>query len=177
MIKTNFLNCIYKKNSYLNIAVFFIFTLTTQAQTHQLSGKTQDSLQNPIPNTNIIATPLMEDVQITFAISSLKGEYKLNLKENTAYQIAITHLGYKKITDTINLSIDQVKDYTLQESTETLEEILIKSEMAVIVKEDTITYRTDHFKSNKLNGFQKNPKYNNKLSNIKPIFEASKITS
>ena len=131
---------------YNCLFLIFCITFSIQAQTHQLSGKTQDSLNNPIPNTNMIATPLVEDAGITFAISSLKGEYKLNLKENIAYQIAVTHLGYKKITDTINLSQDQVKNYTLYESTETLEEILIKSEMAVIVKEDTITYRTDQFK-------------------------------
>ncbi|WP_445159352.1 TonB-dependent receptor, partial [Mesohalobacter salilacus] len=101
----------------------------------------------PIPNTNIIATPLAEDANITFAISSLQGEYKLKLQHNMSYQIAITHLGFKKITDTIKLTQDRVKNYTLYESTETLEEILIKAEMAVIVKEDTITYRTDQFKT------------------------------
>ncbi|MGX1023885.1 hypothetical protein ACSSV5_001043 [Psychroflexus sp. MBR-150] len=135
------------KNSYLKIAVFLLFTYFANGQTHQLTGKTQDSLQNPIPNTNMIATPLAEDESITFAISSLKGEYKLKLQNNISYQIAITHLGYKKVTDTVKLTQDKVKNYTLYESTETLEEILIKSEMAVIVKEDTITYRTDQFKT------------------------------
>ncbi len=136
------------KNSYLIIAVFLLIPIFSFSQTHQLTGKTQDSLQNPIPNTNIIATPLtQEDVNITFAISSLEGEYKLKLENNIPYQIAITHLGYKKITDTLTLTADKVKNYTLQESTETLEEVLIKAEMAVIVKEDTITYRTDQFKT------------------------------
>ena len=133
--------------SYLIIAFFFSLSYTIQAQTHQLSGVIQDSLQKPIPNTNIIATPLVEDPQTVFSISSPKGEYKLNLKENLSYQIAITHLGYKKLTDTISIDADQVKNYTLYESKETLEEVLIKSEMAVIVKEDTITYRTDQFKT------------------------------
>jgi hypothetical protein len=90
------------------------------AQTHQLTGKTQDSLKNPIPNTNIIATPLAEDANITFAISSLNGEYNLKLKNNIPYNIAITHLGFSKITDTVTLTQDQTKNYTLKESTETL---------------------------------------------------------
>lgn len=63
---------------------------------------------------------MAEDVDITFAISSLDGEYKLKLQKNISYQIAITHLGYKKITDTIRLTKDRVKNYTLYESTETL---------------------------------------------------------
>ena len=146
MSRSNFIKV--KKNSYRIIAVFFLFPILAFSQNHQLSGKTQDSLQNPIPNTNIIATPLtQEDVNITFAISSLEGEYKLKVENNIPYQIAITHLGYKKITDTVILTKDKVKNYTLQESTESLEEVLIKAEMAVIVKEDTITYRTDQFKT------------------------------
>ncbi|RRO15212.1 carboxypeptidase regulatory-like domain-containing protein, partial [Flavobacteriaceae bacterium 14752] len=73
--------------------MLLILSFTIHAQTHQLTGKTQDSHQNPIPNTNIIATPLAEDANITFAISSLQGEYKLKLQDNASYQIAITHLG------------------------------------------------------------------------------------
>ncbi|NBC58090.1 MAG: hypothetical protein GVY05_07390 [Bacteroidetes bacterium] len=52
----------------------------------------------------------MEDAQITFAISSLEGKYKLKLENNLSYQIAITHLGFKKITDTIGLSQDRIKN-------------------------------------------------------------------
>jgi hypothetical protein len=115
------LNLTIIKNSYFKLAVFFLCPLFCLAQqTHQLTGKTQDSLKKLIPNTNIIATPMAEDVDITFAISSLDGEYKLKLQKNISYQIAITHLGYKKITDTIRLTKDRVKNYTLYESTETL---------------------------------------------------------
>jgi hypothetical protein len=137
-----------KINSYIVLAVFFLFPILSFSQTHQLTGTTKDSLQNPVPNTNIIATPLtQEDVNITFAISSLEGEYKLKLENNVTYQIAITHLGYKKITDTITLTSDKVKNYTLQESTETLEEVFIKTEMAVIVKEDTFIFTTEKFQT------------------------------
>jgi alpha-tubulin suppressor-like RCC1 family protein len=78
-------------------------------------------------------------------------------------------LEYQKITDTITLTSDKVKNYTLQESTETLEEVLIKAEMAVIVKENTITYRTDQFKTReKCRGeqTQKNTPQPHKLLNI-----------
>ena len=80
-------------NSYLNIAVFFLCPILAFSQTYQLSGKIQDSLQKPVPNTNIIATPLTaEDAQITFVISSLEGKYKLKLEKNISYQIAIIYL-------------------------------------------------------------------------------------
>jgi hypothetical protein len=118
------------------------------SQSIQFDGFITDSLQNPLANTNVIATPLQEtNAQIKFSISSSKGEYRLKLEENQPYLIEVTHLGFKKITDTLQLSEDMSKNYTMQESTESLEEILIKQEMAVIVKEDTIKYRTEQFKT------------------------------
>lgn len=56
-------------------------------------------------------------------------------------------MGFSKVTDTVKFTTNSQKDYFLQKSTESLEEVIIKQEMAVIVKEDTITYRTDQFKT------------------------------
>ena len=50
------------------------------AQSIQLDGFITDSLQNPLVNTNKIATPLQEsNGQIKFSISSSKGENRLKL--------------------------------------------------------------------------------------------------
>lgn len=117
------------------------------AQEAQLSGKVQDSLQNPLVYVNIIATPLSENQEITFAISNGDGAYELQLTKDVAYQLAITHLGFSKRIDTLQISTDTSKNFTLYESTQTLEEVLVEAEMAMIVKEDTITYRVDNFRT------------------------------
>ncbi|WP_019039567.1 outer membrane beta-barrel protein [Psychroflexus tropicus] len=133
---------------FLSFLILILFINVTSAQSIQLDGFITDSLDNPLANTNVIATPLQEtNAQIKFSISSSKGEYRLKLEEKQPYLIEITHLGFKKITDTVQLSEDMSRDFVMQESTESLEEILIQQEMAVIVKEDTITYRTDQFKT------------------------------
>jgi len=88
------------KNYLLRYTFLLFISYNISAQVNSFNGKILDSLQNPIPNTNIIATPLVENADITFAISSLDGEYKLKLQHNLSYQIAITHLGYKKINNT-----------------------------------------------------------------------------
>ncbi|MFN2261162.1 MAG: carboxypeptidase-like regulatory domain-containing protein [Psychroflexus sp.] len=133
------------------IILIILFSLTgfssLNAQQISLIGKVIDSARNPISNTNIIATPLDTDDETLFSISDQKGRYRLKLSENSKYLVEITHLGFKKISDTIQISEDKTQNFTLQESTESLEEVLIRQEMAVIVKEDTITYRTDQFKT------------------------------
>lgn len=140
------------KKTNVSIVLMIILLATTglsslHAQEVELSGVIRDSLQNPLVYVNIIATPISQDQQLTFSISNKNGDYKLKLAKNTAYQIAITHLGYSKHTDTVQISDDTSKNFTLYESTQTLEEVLVKAEMAMIVKKDTITYRVDNFRT------------------------------
>ncbi|MGO3813083.1 carboxypeptidase-like regulatory domain-containing protein [Mesonia sp.] len=132
---------------YKTLLLFLTGFSTLFAQQVQLKGTVIDSTQNPVPYTNLIASPLVENQDITFAITDNQGRYKLNLVHDVSYQIEITHMGFSKQIDTLQLSAFLEKNYTLQESTESLEQVIIKQEMAVIVKEDTITYRTDQFKT------------------------------
>ena len=67
------------------------------AQSIQLDGFITDSLQNPLVNTNVIATPLLEaNGQIKFSISSSKGEYRLRLESNQPYLIEVKPQCSKK---------------------------------------------------------------------------------
>ncbi len=140
-----------KKLDHKTILISILFFLTgfssLVAQNVRLEGKVLDSTQNSIPYTNLIASPLAENQDITFAITDTQGRYKLSLNQGVTYKIEVTHMGFSKFTDTLNLTEDRVKNYNLQESTQSLEEVIVKQEMAVIVKEDTITYRTEQFKT------------------------------
>lgn len=120
---------------------------TLHAQHITLNGKIQDSTGNPLANTNILATPLEGDHETPFAITGDKGQYNLKLAKDIRYDIGITQMGFAEIHDTIALSEDTSKTYTMQENHESLEEVKVESKMAVIVKEDTITYHTDKFKT------------------------------
>jgi hypothetical protein len=73
--------CYEFEKQLLTIAVFFFLPLLTYSQAHQLKGLTQDSLQNPVPNTNIIATPVtQEDFNIALPFPVLKASTNLNSK-------------------------------------------------------------------------------------------------
>ena len=47
----------------------------------------------------------------------------------------------------MTITKSETKNYTLFERTESLEEVVIEQEMAVVVKEDTIRYKVDQFKT------------------------------
>lgn len=137
----------FPKNKSLFILLLIFPTFSLFAQQVELMGKIQDSLNNPLAYVNMIATPLSQENGITFAISNNQGNYQLKLQPDISYVLVITHLGFSKLMDTLRLSKSTVKNFILHESTETLESVLVKAEMAMIVKEDTITYRVDNFRT------------------------------
>lgn len=145
-------------NKTLGPIYFICYTILTSclllgsfsayAQNVRLEGILQDSIGEPVMGANLIATPLLEGTQrMTFAVSNEKGEYRLNLDIETPYQVVITSIGFTSITDSLRLSNNAKKDYVLRRSIDELESVIIKAKMAMIVKEDTITYRTDKFKT------------------------------
>ena len=76
------------------------------AQSIQLEGFITDSLENPLVNTKVIVTPLLEaNGQIKFSISSSKGEYRLRLESNQPYLIEVKPQCSKKKRNPVNISI------------------------------------------------------------------------
>ena len=127
------------------LSIVLVVQLPVWSQQSLLKGVVHDSLQQPLPYTNLIASPLDEQGRITFAITDEQGRYRLNLSTNVTYKLEITHLGFSKGVDTVKISKETIRNLTLFESTETLEEVIIEQKMAVVVKEDTVTYRVEQF--------------------------------
>lgn len=125
--------------------ILFLFTTPLVAQEIRLEGSVQDSIGNPLVFTNILAKPKIKTESVAFAISDENGKYLLRLKKDTPYIIEISYLGYIKVNDSVLLSESTLKDYTLIESSDVLDEVVIRTEIAVLVEDDLITYSTDKF--------------------------------
>ncbi len=136
---------IHPKRQVAILLAVFLFLNFAASQKMIFKGLVTDSLFNPIENTTIYSTPLDHEGGLLFSISDIDGSYKLNLSKHKSYVITISHLGYDEIKDTLSLKSDLVKNYVLRESSETLDEIILRKKLAVSVKKDTITYRTDQF--------------------------------
>lgn len=136
---------IHPKRQVAILLAVFLFLNFAASQKMIFKGLVTDSLFNPIENTTIYSTPLDHEGGLLFSISDIDGSYKLNLSKDKSYVITISHLGYDEIKDTLSLKSDLVKNYVLRESAESLDEIILRKKLAVSVKKDTITYRTDQF--------------------------------
>ncbi len=133
---------IYKK-------LFFILVFTTTitngfSQTIRFQGKVLDTLQQPLVFANVIAEP-KEDIAMRFAFTDEDGRFQLKLQKDKSYTIKVSFLGYKSKVFTFLAATNTVKNIVLSESKNVLEEVTIDAVLAVIVKEDTISYKTKHF--------------------------------
>ena len=77
------------------IDIFFklFFLLLFQiCYSQTLTGTVKDSLNNPLPNANVIAKPLVDNQGLKFAIADHLGRYKLVLENGVPYEIKVSYL-------------------------------------------------------------------------------------
>ena len=113
----------------------------------QLSGVVNDSIGNPLEMANVIALDTVAKKIASFGFTDANGNFTLDLKTNTTYNIKISYIGYTEISKFIETKESNVSfTYTMYED-EMLDGINIVSKMPVTIKGDTIIYNADSFKN------------------------------
>src|SRR5690625_6508129 len=77
-----------------------------------------DSLNQPIPHTNLIASPYQAGESVSFAIADFDGKYKLNLQADVDYKIEITSMGYSSKIDSLRISKNTTKNRSEEHTSE-----------------------------------------------------------
>ena len=113
----------------------------------KLSGIVKDSIGDPLEMANVVAIDTVAKRIASYGFTDAKGNYKLELRKNTVYNVRISYVGMQ----TANLvfktgEADLVKSVTLAYDN-ALDEINIVSKMPVTIKGDTIVYNADSFKN------------------------------
>ncbi|WGD34125.1 TonB-dependent receptor [Olleya sp. YS] len=104
--------------------ILFIILLNSSAIIAQekftLSGKiTEASSNESLISVNVIIPELT-----TGAVTNEYGFYSITLPKGT-YKVIISYLGFSEITETITLDSDITKNFSLEESFENLDEVII----------------------------------------------------
>lgn len=115
------------------------------AQEVTFSGIVRNNLDEPLDGANLIAIPLIDTLDLKFSIADARGRFSFRLSEENVYKLEISYLGYMTLRDTITPTKDTSRNYKMQPSNESLDEIVLKTQIPVIVKEDTIIYRAKSF--------------------------------
>ena len=130
----------------LLLLVIFMTTWMSNAQI-TLKGVVKDSIGSPLEMANVIAINKQTKKLDSYGFTDAKGNYKLNLKKNSTYNIKISYIGLKTADISVETKeVNITKDVSLKGDT-TLDEVNITYKMPVTVKGDTIVYDADSFKS------------------------------
>jgi len=127
---------------------FWIFALTFSLSNAQnLTGTVQDSLKSPLANANVIATPKQEKAKLRFAIADHLGRFRLELDNETDYEIKVSYIGYKEqIFQYEYLNPVSKLDFSLKSKNEQLDEVVITHKFEpIVIKKDTVSYSMDAF--------------------------------
>ncbi|NNE31393.1 MAG: TonB-dependent receptor [Winogradskyella sp.] len=108
---------------FLIVLIYPISQLFTQEK-FTLSGTITDSNSN---ETLIGVNIIIPEIQ-SGTVTNEYGFYSITLPEGT-YNIQISYLGFKTILETIVLSYNQIKNYKLIETAESLDEVIIKEDV------------------------------------------------
>jgi hypothetical protein len=128
------------------LLTILLVTGITSAQV-KLTGIVKDSIGAPLEMANVVAIDTVAKRIASYGFTDAKGNFKLNLKKNTTYNLKISYVGMKTANLIIKTKeVDIVKNVTLGYDN-TLDEINIVSKMPVTIKGDTIVYNADSFKN------------------------------
>tara|TARA_R110002126_G_scaffold77796_3_gene193977 strand:- start:44412 stop:47153 length:2742 start_codon:yes stop_codon:yes gene_type:complete len=111
------------------------------------TGVVKDSIGEPLEMANVIALDTVAKTIASYGFSDASGSFKLDLKNNTVYNIKISYVGFKEISAFVKTKTTNItKNYTMYEDN-MLDGINIVAKMPVTVKGDTIIYNADSFKN------------------------------
>jgi hypothetical protein len=129
----------------LLIAIFMV-SWVSNAQIN-LKGVVKDSIGNPLEMANVIALDTVAKRIASYGFTDAEGNFKLDLMKNTVYNIKISYIGFKEISEFIQTKEATIsKNYAMVED-KMLDGISIVSKMPVTIKGDTIIYNADSFKN------------------------------
>ena len=127
------------------IAIFLVSTIAFSQIEYR--GIVKDSLGFPLEMANVIALDTVAKRIASYGFTDAKGNFKLDLKINTTYNIKISYIGFKEISAFLKTKKTNMnKDFTMLEDS-MLDGIEIISKMPITIKGDTIIYNADSFKN------------------------------
>ncbi len=130
----------------ISLAALLLSSLVSFGQI-SFKGVIKDTLQNPLELASLVAINKETNGFESYVITDDLGQFKLDLKQNTTYNIQISYIGLQTINDNISTGqVNLIKDYVLK-SEFALDEVELVYKMPVAIKGDTLVYNADAYKN------------------------------
>lgn len=133
-------------NFGFSIITFLVFQNVGFSQT-TIYGSVRDS-SNKLYSVSVVLKDSSSKSIITYTYSDDHGNYKLQTEKLGKFNLVFTSLGYESQTIPIVMTEEQKKiniDVALKDKPMNLDEVIIKAELPMSVKKDTINFKTKYF--------------------------------
>lgn len=110
-------------------------------------GEVRDSTGAPLQFANVMAMDTTTQTMAGFAVTNMKGQFRISVKAGGTYLLKITFIGYAPFEELIQptASNEEPFYFVLSNAGVSLEELQVVAEMPVTIQGDTITYLADAF--------------------------------
>lgn len=142
-----------KKFFTLSVLVLILFTSSkAQKADGSIKGKLVDTAaKQPISEATVSAINTKDSSLSTFTLSNKQGVFEIKDLEEGNYQLVITHLGFETFKKTVSITATakavNLGDLQVQKEFKTLAGVTVTNDAPVIIKEDTVQFRADAFKT------------------------------
>lgn len=134
--------------------LFLAFLSATQAQKADgsIKGKLTDSSgKAPLVGATVSALNAKDSSLATFTLTNKQGVFEIKGLEYGDYQLVISFQGYetlkKNVTVTAAKKDSDLGDLVVQKEYKTLEGVVVTTDAPVLIKNDTIQFKADAFKT------------------------------
>lgn len=130
----------------LPLLLLLLTTVSLQAQT-VCKGTVVSVTKEPIPNASVLIKST-EDHILQFGFTNAKGAFSINTENEGSFVVEINKMGFEKQQQPLNITKDK-KEYnltfTLEESNEVLEDLVIEIDNPIQQRGDTLCYDAKAF--------------------------------
>jgi hypothetical protein len=107
--------------------------------------------KQPISEATVSVLSSKDSSLATFTLSNKQGVFEIKGLEEGDYQLVITHLGFETFKKTVSITATakeiNLGDLQVQKEYKTLTGVVVTNDAPVIIKEDTVQFRADAFKT------------------------------
>ena len=132
----------------LIISLLCFATMFATAQEHfLLKGQTRDTTMAPLSFANVMAIDTVTKEMKSFAVTDVNGDFRLRLESGKVYELKVTFVGFVPISQYVKLEAapENPMMIVMKEAVNSLDQVTVISEMPVIVRGDTISYKAEAF--------------------------------
>ena len=135
------------------IFIFFLFGASLQAQNFEITGTLKDkTTKESLEAATVYLETVRDSTLVTYTITNQNGNFTLEGRSQIKdLRVNISFLGYENYTQKVNVSKENIAlgDIEIVPSTNTLDEVVVKSRAPITVKKDTLEFNVASFKTKK----------------------------